>query len=524
MKNPSIFFSFEDLETGLTSWTVEDFKKHVDAVMKAPELLVDQKYDALKEAAYKALPYPAVSPKALQWMRDEIICMLSEGPAPFHPRYVTPDYGKVLRDGFDFLGLQPAQSLYDAVTSLLTAYNYVPNRLPVFIGRLDELLEPYMDSVSEDQARNILRSFWMLVDRLHPNGFVHGNLGPQETRVGQMLLEVDRELKTVTNLTLRYDPQVTPDDFALQAVGNALEITKPYFLNHARMQQDWGDEYVIASCYNAMRPAGGIYTLVRLNLKQLALHHDVSIQTFLDEVIPEAAALEVEVVNSRIRRLVEDVQWFEKDIFVQAGILKRENFSAYAAIYGLAECVNILMERSDKPGARYGHHPQANQLASQISHKFEKEIASLPALYCEGTGGHACFHAQVGISTDQGVTPGCRIPAGDEPDLYTQLMVEAGPQDAVSGGISTILEFDQTAAQNPRAVLDIIQGAFKIGIRNLSVGSCNSEFIRVTGYLVRRADLEARKAEKALRHDSSLLGTEFLTNQENTLHRRIRQV
>jgi YjjI family glycine radical enzyme len=524
MKNPSIFFPFEDLETGLTSQTVEEFKQHIDAVMKAPGLLVDQKYDALKDAAYKTLPYPSVSPKATQWMQDEIICMLSEGPALFHPRYVTPNYGQLLREGFDFLGLEPAQSLYDATTSLLTTYNYVPNRLPVFIGRLDELLEPYIGSVPEDQACSILRSFWMLVDRLHPNAFVHGNLGPRKTGAGQMLLQVDRELKTLTNLTLRYDPQVTPDNFALQAVGNALEITKPYFLNHARMLEDWGEDYVIASCYNAMRPAGGIYTLVRLNLKQLALHHDVSIRTFLDEVIPEATELEVEVVNSRIRRLVEDVQWFEKDIFVQAGLLKRENFSAYAAIYGLTECINILMERSGKPGVRYGHHPEANQLASRISHKFEKEIASLPALYCEGTAGHACFHAQVGISTDRGVTPGCRIPAGDEPDLYTQLMVEAGPQDAVPGGISTILEFDQTAAQNPRAVLDIIQGAFKTGIRNLSVGSCNSEFIRVTGYLVRRADLEARKAEKALRHDSSLLGTEFLINQENTLHRRIRQV
>ena len=116
------------------------------------------------------------------------------------------------------------------------------------------------------------------------------------------------------------------------------------------------------------------------------------------------------------------------------------------------------------------------------------------------------------------------MPAGAEPDLYAHLLAEAPSQQAVPGGISTILEFDQTAAGNPQAVLDIIHGAFQAGIRNLSVGSCNSEYVRVTGYLIRRADLEAQKQEKALRHDSSLLGTQFIAHQENTLHRRVRKV
>jgi len=62
--------------------------------------------------------------------------------------------------------------------------------------------------------------------------------------------------------------------------------------------------------------------------------------------------------------------------------------------------------------------------------------------------------------------------------------------------VSTILEFDQTAAANPAAVLDIIDGAHHASIRNLSIGSANSEFVRVTGYLVRRADLEAHRPRK----------------------------
>ena len=124
--------------------------------------------------------------------------------------------------------LAPAKDLFEATASLLTAYHYFPaGGLSVFIGRIDELLEPFIDSVPPDTARSVLKSFWMLVDRLNPSAFVHANIGPTETRTGNLLLDIERELKTITNLTLRFDPEKTPQDFALKAISNALEITKP---------------------------------------------------------------------------------------------------------------------------------------------------------------------------------------------------------------------------------------------------------------------------------------------------------
>ncbi|MCE5208757.1 MAG: YjjI family glycine radical enzyme [Chloroflexi bacterium] len=524
MTRPSTFYSFEDFENGLTADTLDDFKTHVRSILTSHTLLEDQQEGALQDAAFKCMPYPKVSAKAQKAVEEEVICLLNEGPAPFHPRYTAPDYGLLLRQGSAFMDLKPAVTLYDATASLLTAYHYVPNGLPVFIGRLDELLDPYVTDMPEDQAQAVLRSFWLLVDRLYPNAFVHADIGPKATKAGCLLLQAERELKTITNVTLRYDPAVTGHDFALLAVENALQLSKPYFLNHARMVQDWGDNYVIASCYNAMRPGGGIHTLVRLNLKRLASQTRAGLEAFLDEVIPQAARLQAEVIESRIRYLVEEVGWFEKDIFLQEGLLQRDRFSAYAGIFGLAEAVQIMMERAGMPEARYGHHPAANEAAARITQRMEQEVNSLPQPYCEGTGGHACLHAQVGIDNDLGVTPGCRVPAGTEPDLYAHLLAELPSQQAVQGGISTILEFDQTAAGNPQAVLDIIHGAFSAGIRNLSIGSTNSEYIRVTGYLIRRADLEAKQKEKALRHDSSLNGTGFIAHQQNTLHRRMRTV
>lgn len=524
MTKPSTFYTFEDFENGLTAETLDEFKKHVYDILTSQTLWVDQQEKGLFDAAFKCMPYPKISSAAQKMVEEEILCLLNEGPGPFHPRYTAPDYGLLLKQGSEFMDLKPAETLYDATASLLTTYNYVPNGLPAFIGRLDELLDPYVAKLPEHEALAVLRSFWLLVDRLFPNAFVHGDLGPQATQAGRLLLQVDRELKTLTNLTLRYDPAITDPAFALTAVENALQLSKPYFLNHARMVQDWGDDYVIASCYNAMQPGGGILTMVRMNLKRLALSSEVGLEQFISEVIPEAVRLQAEVIESRVRFLIQEANWFEKDIFIREGLLKRDRFSAYAGVFGLAEAVHIMMEREGTPDARYGHHPAANEAAARITARMEQEVNRQPMPYCQATDGHACLHAQVGIDSDQGVTPGCRVPASTEPELYAHLMAEAGPQQCIPGGISTILEFDQTAAGNPQAVLDIIHGAFSVGTRNLSVGSTNSEYIRVTGYLIRRADLEARQQEKTLRYESSMRGTGFIGHQQNTLHRRTRTV
>jgi len=64
--------------------------------------------------------------------------------------------------------------------------------------------------------------------------------------------------------------------------------------------------------------------------------------------------------------------------------------------------------------------------------------------------GHRLLPCQVGINSDVGVTPGVRIPSSEEPDLYTHLQIEGSTHGWIEGGASTILEFDQTAAGNPK--------------------------------------------------------------------------
>ncbi len=525
MTQTKIAYPFEHLESGMSPEQTEVFKQTVQKVLMSPHQLEDQKRQGLQDAAYKTLPYPPMSDAAREAISEGVICLLGEGPAPYHPRYVAPDFKKLLREGSEFFDLQPVGSLYEAVTSLLTIYNYSPTSgPPPFIGKLDELFEPYLEGLSREEAYPVLKSFWTLVDRLHPDAFVHGVLGPDASRAGELILDIDHEVRTITNLTLRYDRDRTPRDFALKAVRNAMALSKPYFLNHSLHEAEWGSDYVVASCYNIMHIKGGIYTLVRLNLSELATRFDGTYASLLEEVIPHYAALQVEVINSRIRHLVEDVGWFDHAVFIQEGLLSSDKFSAYAGVVGLNELVNKVMTLRNLPQKKFGHDQEANQVGQEIVTALKTALFTHPSPYCKGTNEHVTFHAQVGISEDESATPGLRIPAGQEPDLYAHLSAATPIQQLVEGGISDILEFDQTARNNPEAILDIIDGAMKLGIRDLSIGCTDSEYIRVSGYLVRRCDLENRQEEKLLRHGTSHLARGFFEEQPNTLHRRRRQV
>jgi hypothetical protein len=63
-----------------------------------------------------------------------------------------------------------------------------------------------------------------------------------------------------------------------------------------------------------------------------------------------------------------------------------------------------------------------------------------------------------------------------------------------------------TAEKNPRAVLDIFKGALDVGMRYISTYTSDSDVIRITGYLVKRSDIEALKKEQQVVNDTVVLG------------------
>ena len=107
--------------------------------------------------------------------------------------------------------------------------------------------------------------------------------------------------------------------------------------------------------------------------------------------------------------------------------------------------------------------------------------------YCEATGGHFLLHAQVGIASDLGISPGTRIPIGEEPkELIDHLKHCEKFHKYFPSGTGDIFPIDTTVHKNNEFLLDIIKGSFREGIRYLSFYATDSDVIRITGYLVKR--------------------------------------
>jgi YjjI family glycine radical enzyme len=500
-----------------------ELRRLVRVVVDDPRLTYRQRMHNLATLAENALEPPPVSEACAEALEKRVVCDLYEGNAPHRPRYVLPDYATLLRDGSAFLELGPARDLDEALSILLIAYTQVPSitGYPVWLGDLDALLEPYVDGLDDAELHRRLRLFWISLDRMLPDAFTHANLGPEDGRVARMALRLERELhQVVPNLSLKVDPHITPDDLLRDAVETVFECGQPHFVNHPMMVAGLAPSYGVASCYNSLRAGGGSHTLVRLNLAEVAIRHTGDRASYLDELLPHYVELTAELMEARIRHLVEDARFFEHSWLVTDGLLHLDRYSAMFGVYGLAEAVSLVLEHEGGSG-RYGHDATANELAEQILTRVAELVAARPLPYCEGNGGRALLHAQSGIDSDIGVTAGCRVPVGQEPGLVEHLRTVTPHHALFPAGISDVLAFDETARRNPDAVVDVIRGAFRTGMRDFTFNLDSNDFIRITGYLVRKSDLAKLDSPDRAggRHGSTFLGAGSV--RESHVDRRV---
>jgi YjjI family glycine radical enzyme len=226
-------------------------------------------------------------------------------------------------------------------------------------------------------------------------------------------------------------------------------------------------------------------------------------------------------MDARIRFEVEESGFFENNFLAKEGFIHRDRFSAMYGLVGMAECVNILLEKEGKTG-RFGHDEAANDLGVEIMEIIRKFNDQHVNPYCEVTGGHFLLHAQVGIAQDHDVTPGTRIPIGEEPkELIDQLKVLSRFHKYFVSGTGDIFPIDLTVHRNPEYVLDIIKGSFKMDLRYLSFYSSDSDVIRVTGYLVKRSEMEKLANGEAVLQDTTALGLGASRNG-HILERKVR--
>ena len=486
---------------------IEEFRSLADELLTSPTLTYDQRLRRLAGLAVSAMPYPEISERCREALDKRIICDMFEGNRPYAPRYVLPDYAAALRNGSAYLELPAPTNLAEALSFLTICYGQVPSvtTYPVYLGDLDALLSPYVtEDITDDELDAALRLWWIQLDRLLPDAFVHTNLGPGDSRVARSIFRVERSLRQVVpNITLKVDPQITPDDLIEDAVRTVFETGKPHFVNHPMMVGDHGEAYAAVSCYNSLKIGGGSHTLVRLNLKEAALRCDGGVVEFCATTLPEYVELTAELIEARVRSLVEQQGYYDHTWLVDEGLIRLDRFSAMFGIFGLAECVGVLLEH-EGVDARYGHDPVANDAGYRIVERVAELVAQRPLPYCEGGAGVAYLHSQSGIDLDRDVTAGTRIPVGAEPSMREHISVCAPHHRWFASGISDIFHVDETAVGNPRAMVDIIRGAFEVGMRDFTFNLNSNEFIRITGYLVRKSDLVDIESRGA-RHGSDYL-------------------
>ncbi len=436
------------------------------------------------------------------------LCDLNEGPMPYRPRYVCPDYELLFRKGCEFLQLDPPKDLLEAVNVLEIFYCHVPSitTYPVYLGDLDKLLEPFVIKEDREYAKKVLRLFLRNIDRVQTDSFVHADLGPEETVTGRLLLELTEEMQlAIPNLTLKYDPDRTPDDFALACVKCMLKTAKPSFANHRMFTQEWGERYAIASCYNGLMIGGGGFTLPRMRLYECSLHSK-TVEEFLSRDLPHYVALQLEYMDKRVKFIVEESTFFKTNFLSTEGFVKRENFTGMFGIVGLAECCNHLLGITD-PKQGFGLNPEATALGRRIMDEIDRLVKAHEAPYCEACGHRYRLHAQVGIDTDgMDDAPGTRIPIGAEPAMLDQLEVNEQFHPYFPTGTGDIFKFEETYLKTPAAILPIIKGSLSRGLRYFSGYLENNDVVRVTGYLVKKSEIEKLRAKKQSLNQVTLFG------------------
>lgn len=496
---------------------MDEFVDEVRAVVNDPNLTFHQRKHYLATLAENALPYPEVSDEAAEAMNKGIVDDMFEGHAPYRPRYILPDYELALEQGSEHLELDPPTNLDEAMNFLLILYTQVPSitGFPVFLGDIDSLLLPYTADIGDADLRSKLRLFWLALDRILPDGFVHANIGPEDNRVLRTILDIERELlQIVPNLSLKVDPSRTPDDLLLDAIETVFRTAKPHFVNHPMMVGDLGTGYGVVSCYNSLKKGGGSHTMVRLNLKEAALAHTGSADTFLADTLPRYAALNAEVIAARIRYLVQEAGFFDHDFLAREGLVRLDRFSAMFGVYGLAEATNVLMEH-DGVDATYGDGGTADDLSYRIIERLREFVDDYPMPYCQGGGGRSFLHSQSGIDSDTDVTAGTRIPIGTEPETFQHIMTVAPHHRHFDAGVSDIFHIDDTVRQNPDAMVDMIRGAFTAGMRDFTFNVDSNDFVRITGYLVRKSEL-TKFSDGGERHSSTVFAAGSVANSHVT--------
>jgi len=480
-------------------------------IIKSTDLTTQQKLIALgnvSERLFSPVDILGYTEEELSFLENQMICDLNEGYALYRPRYIVPNYDVFVQNGIEFLELKAPTDLEDLLDGLLILYSHVPSitSFPVFIGHLDRLMEPFITDNEEEDYKKIKR-FLNHIDKTITDSFCHADIGPYETKAGVLILKAVMELENPTpNMTIRYDKDKTSRSFAELAAKSCLLVSKPSFSNDAYYTDDIG-EHAICSCYNALPFGGGAYTLNRLRLGTIARAAS-TLDELVNTLLPKVSRSMLSMMDKRIKFIVEESNFFETSFLQREGFIDKDNFTAMFAIVGLADAVNTMLEIEGLTET-FGQSTRGDEIGHIIMNVLKDEVDNHKAVYSSRTNDKYLLHAQVGASLDEEDmlnTPAHRVKIGQEPILIDHLKHSAPFHQYFPSGTGDLFAFDNTYVDHPEAVVDIIDGAFKSGYRYITTYMKNTDLIRVTGYLVKKSEVEKLKNKQAVLRDTTVFG------------------
>lgn len=488
-------------------------KKVIYDTLTSSKRTYEQKVLDLAHLAENELDVLNIDDKTLYYFKTGAINDLFEGHAPYRPRYIMANFDKFMHQGSKFLRINPPKTFDEAIFSLMTLYHHIPSitNFPVYLGNLDYLLEPFSKDLTDQEIKNKLTLFLNFLDRTIDDSFCHANIGPKDTRVGRLLLEVIQDLKnTVPNLSLLYNSKETSDEFLRLAIKASLECSNPA-LSNDDINSTYYDSYGISSCYNVLPIEGGCYTLTRITLTCLA-NETNDIEEFINKILPECLLCVANYENERIKFLVEKSNFFESSFLVKEGLISKDRFVPMFGVTGLAECVNTLLK--DK-NLKYGTDKEADDLGIRIMDKIKEIVSGFKALYSPLSNNKFMLHAQVGLDSDFGITSGVRIPVGDEPEEFRDHLIHSAKfHKYFPAGVGDIFPIANNIDSNIDALVDVVKGAFNIGVHYMSFYKADTDLVRITGYLVKKSEMEKYFNNEAVIKQTTALGAEnYKTNK-----------
>lgn len=148
-------------------------------------------------------------------------------------------------------------------------------------------------------------------------------------------MEVQAELENaIPNISMKYDPEITDDDLHLPV--SSVRLRQPSLVcKSPDVQNELGENYVIASCYNGLLLGGGAYTLCRLILGHIA-ERSAGIEDFKNNQLPYVMDVMAKYMDARIAFEVE-----------QSGFLNRISLQKRGLFIGTAspECLDLSVLR-----------------------------------------------------------------------------------------------------------------------------------------------------------------------------------